>query len=241
MLNLLKYTLTSHEPLTNTLLASSSKIKHNTPNQFASAVREMPCTSSNSKMDIKVIESKSQKKIVITEGNGDFVDFIFSILTMPLGAIVKLMGPNSFAGCVGNLYKSVENLEPTSVLLDPGIVRQFDFPNQPVNIPYVEPLPATYYYGKKEGRGLISKSCVSIFCPRPLYLLDPRLVIRSKQDDVGFVKRPTLYAVDDLKVKPLSADFRLSNLKGLSLAFDDLEVKVISIGEAEVRWLLFYH
>ncbi|KAK2432757.1 hypothetical protein QL285_018112 [Trifolium repens] len=98
MLNLLKYTLTSHEPLTNTILASSSKIKHNTPNQFASAVREMPCTSSNSKMDIKVIQS----------------------------TIVKLLGPNSFARCVGNLYKSVENLEPTSVLLDPGLSLAFD-------------------------------------------------------------------------------------------------------------------
>ncbi|WJX43038.1 hypothetical protein P8452_30196 [Trifolium repens] len=200
----------------------------------------MPCTSSNSKMDIKVVQSKSQKKIVITEGNGDFVDFIFSILMMPLGAIVKLLGPNSFAGCVGNLYKSVENLEPTSVLLNPGIVRLFDFPNQPLKISYVEPLRTTYYYEKKEGRGVIYKSLVSIFCPRsPLYLLNPRPVIWSKQDDVGFVTRPTLYAVgDDLKVKPLSADFRLSNLKGLSLAFDDLKVKVISIGEAEALSLL---
>jgi hypothetical protein len=59
----------------------------------------------------------SQEKIIFAEANGDFVDCIFSFLTMPLGSIVKLLGPNSFAGCVGNLYKSVENLDPTSVLI----------------------------------------------------------------------------------------------------------------------------
>ncbi|MCI14178.1 DUF674 family protein [Trifolium medium] len=48
------------------------------------------------------------------------------------------------------------------------------------------------------------------------------------------MKRPALYGVgNDLHVKPLSANFFLSYLKELSLPFDDLEVKEISIGEAE--------
>jgi hypothetical protein len=214
----------------------------------------MPCTSDSSKMDIKVVHCMSQKKIITTEDNGDFVDFIFSFLTMPLGSIVKLLGANSFAGCVGNLYKSVDNLDPTSVLLNPGIALQFGCPNQPLNIPHVQPLGTTYYYGKlkrdnlyyhnnntKEER-VISKSLVSILYPRSLCLLDPRPVNMSIEGVVGFMKRPALYGVgDDLKVKPLSANFPLSYLKELSHSFDDLEVDVISIGEAEVRWLIFYH
>ncbi|GAU38152.1 hypothetical protein TSUD_263760 [Trifolium subterraneum] len=48
------------------------------------------------------------------------------------------------------------------------------------------------------------------------------------------MKRPALYGVgDDLQVKPLSANFFLSHLKGLNFPFDDFDVKVISIGEAE--------
>jgi hypothetical protein len=39
MLNLLKYALTTHEPLTNTILKSSSKNKDNPPFQFSSAAR----------------------------------------------------------------------------------------------------------------------------------------------------------------------------------------------------------
>ncbi|MCH81299.1 30S ribosomal protein S18, partial [Trifolium medium] len=145
ILNLLKYSLTSHEPLTNTILKSSSKNKGNPHNpSAAAAVKVVPCSSKKSKMDVKVVQSKSQKKMIFTEANGDFVDFIFSFLTIPLGSIVKLLGANSFAGCVGNLYKSVENLDPMSVLLNPGIAPQFGYPNQPLNIPHVEH-PAYYY------------------------------------------------------------------------------------------------
>jgi hypothetical protein len=69
--------------------------------------------------------------------------------------------------------------------------------------------------------------------------MDPRSHNKSKKDVVGFVKRPALYGVgDDLKVKSLSSSSCLSYVKELSLPLDDLEVKVITIGEAEVKWLL---
>ncbi|MCI08346.1 DUF674 family protein, partial [Trifolium medium] len=197
----LKCTLTSHEPLTNALLASISKIKYNPPNQSPAAVRVMPSTSSSSKMDITVVQSKSQKKIVITEDTGDFVDFIFSFLTLPLGSIVKFLGADSFAGCVGwREYKSVENLDPTSVLLNPGIVPQYGCPNQPLNIPHVELL--TYYYGLNfEINGeVISEMQEFFFHGTPLIALDPRLLNRSKEGVVGFLKRTRLYGLgDDLK------------------------------------------
>jgi hypothetical protein len=172
---------------------------------------------------------------------------------MPLGSIVKLLGANSFAGagCVGNLYKSVENLDPTSVLLNPGIAPQFGYPNQPLNIPHVLPPPTTYYYGPKRKRdryyyneeeGVISKSNASIVNPRVLDSLDPRPFNMSSEGIVGFVKRPALYGVlDNLKVIGVSGCFRLSYLQKQNLPIDDLEVKMITIGEAEVRWLLCYH
>jgi hypothetical protein len=214
----------------------------------------MPCISDKSKMDIKVLQSKSQKNIIGAEANGDFVDFIFSFLTMPLGSIVKLLGANSFAGCVGNLYKSVENLDPSSVLLNPGIAPQFGCANQPLNIPHVLPPPTTYYYGLKRKRDhydfntemwVISKSNVSLVNPRVLISLDPRPLNMSREGVVGFVNRAAFYAVcDDLKVKQAFGHFRfnLSLMKKQNLtSLEDLEVKVITIGEAEVRWLLCYH
>lgn len=254
--------MTSHEPLTNTILASNSMKKDTPLNQFASAIKVRPATS-DKKMDVKLVRSKSQNKIIFSEATEDFVDFIFSFLTIPLGSIVKLLGGNSFVGCADNLYKSVETLIPSwctnsrSVLLNPGVAPQFGCPNQLLNIPDVK--PRTFYYGtgiyvkvrnyhsssnfstKEETRegGVISKSNESIANVRSLTALDPRSPNRSKENVVGFVKRPALYAVgDDLKVRPLSANSFLSYLKELSHPLDDLEVKVITIGEAEVMWLL---
>jgi hypothetical protein len=260
MLNLLKYTLTSHEPLTNTILKSSSKKKDNPPNQFASAVKVKTCTH-DIKMDVKLVRSKSQKKIICAEASGNFVDFMFSFLTIPLGSIVKVLDGNSFVGRVDNLYKSVESLDSSwctnsrSMLLNPGVAPHFDCPNQPLNIPHVHPPLTTYYYGtgtpkqeynssyygyqtvelKIEG-GVISKSHGLIYKAKALTEMDPRSPNKLKKDVVGYVKRPALYSVgDDLKVKPLSANSCLSYLKELNLPLVDLEVKVISIGEAEVK------
>lgn len=257
-MKLLKYTLTSQEPLTNTILKSSSKNKEIPPNQFASAIRERPCTR-DIKMDVKLIRSKSQKKIVFAEASENFVDFMFSFLTIPLGSIVKLLDGNTFVGCVDNLYKSVESLDSSwctdsrSMLLNPGLAPQFGCPNQPLNISDVE-TPTTYYYGTGSKKhdpyygmrqiqfvgGVISKSYGSVYEAKTLTSLDPRSPNRSNNNVVGFVKRPTLYGVaDDLTVKVLSGSSCLSYLKELSLPLDDLEMKVISIGEAEVKWLLF--
>ncbi|CAI8600963.1 unnamed protein product [Vicia faba] len=263
ILNLLKYVLTSHEPLTNTILKSSSKKKDNSPSQFASAVKVKTCTS-DIKMDVKLVRSKSQKKIIFAETGENFVDFIFSFLTIPLGSIVKLLDGNSFIGSVDSLYKSVENLdsscctESRSVLLNPGVLRQFGYPNQPLNIPNVQASTATYYYGtgipkqewdnryncyhtievKVEG-GVISKTRGLIYNAKALTGLDPRSPNKSIQNVVGFVKRPALYGVrDDLKIQSFSSNSCLSYLKELSFPLDDLEMKVISIGEAEALSLL---
>jgi hypothetical protein len=180
-------------------------------------------------MDIKVVQSKSQKKIIIAEANRDFVNFIFSFLTIPLGSIVKLFDGNFLKGCVCNLYKSVKNLDSSectdsnSVLLNPGLAPQFGCPNQPLNIPDVK--HPTYYYGTGTPKqvysynygcqtievsiegGVISKTKGSIYNAKLLTPLDPRSSNRSKEGVVGFVKRETLYCVgDDLTVKPLSAN-----------------------------------
>ncbi|XP_057745363.1 uncharacterized protein LOC130963248 [Arachis stenosperma] len=255
ILNLLKYTISSHEPLTNLILASNSKKKDNPPNPFASAIK-VKVANTDTKMEVKIVQSKSQNKVLFAESTEDFVDFMFSLLAIPLGSVIKLLNGNSLIGCVDNLYKSVETLhsswctESRFVLLNPGIVPQFGCLNQPLNIPDVEP---TYYYGKgvyekdnHYGRievprsgGVISKSDHDIVSAKRLTALDPRSPNRSKEDATGFVKRPALYAVgDDLRVRPLSADSCLYYLKDLNLPLDDLEVKVISISEAAALSLL---
>jgi hypothetical protein len=52
--------------------------------------------------------------VVVAEANGDFIDTLFSFLTLPLGTIIRLVFNDQQLqeekmGCIKNLYKSVEN------------------------------------------------------------------------------------------------------------------------------------
>ncbi|KAF6151906.1 hypothetical protein GIB67_010480 [Kingdonia uniflora] len=58
------------------------------------------------KMTLKFMVSKSRNEVLYAEAGADFVDFIFSILTLPLGSIIKILGGNTNMGCIDNLYKS---------------------------------------------------------------------------------------------------------------------------------------
>ncbi|XP_058732686.1 uncharacterized protein LOC131604247 [Vicia villosa] len=165
---------------------------------------------------------------------------------MPLGSVVKHLGVNAIAGSVGNLYKSMESFDPTSVLLNPGLVQHFSCPNHPLNIPNELPPLTTYYFGRNltpysnyETKGFISTRRYSIYNAKSLISLDPWPHNISKEGVVEFVKRDALYGIgDDLKVKKVSANFCFSYLKDLNLSFDDLEVKAISITEVEALSLL---
>ncbi|KAK1398301.1 hypothetical protein POM88_008164 [Heracleum sosnowskyi] len=69
---------------------------------------------SNIQIPLKVLIHKEEKKVIFAEANGDFVDVLFSFLTMPLGTIVRLLSKHSEQPTIGsfnNLYKSIANLE----------------------------------------------------------------------------------------------------------------------------------
>ncbi|KAK8482002.1 hypothetical protein V6N13_132828 [Hibiscus sabdariffa] len=49
-----------------------------------------------------LIHTKSQR-LLFAEAGKDFVDFLFSIMSL-------LLGKQATAGCIGNIYESIENL-----------------------------------------------------------------------------------------------------------------------------------
>ncbi|KAL2336061.1 hypothetical protein Fmac_010507 [Flemingia macrophylla] len=58
-----------------------------------------------------------QERVVMAEASGEFVDILFSFLTLPLGTITRLQSDNKFPGqleigCINNLYESVKDLSP---------------------------------------------------------------------------------------------------------------------------------
>ncbi|XP_027907090.1 uncharacterized protein LOC114166540 [Vigna unguiculata] len=151
ILNILKQALTSKTPLSDVLLGKESK-------RSVSFSRVIGSSGSKDYLEIKVMVSKAKNKILFVEADGDFVDFLASFLTTPLGSIMNLKSNNfSFClipllasilkikngklplGCIRNLYKSVKNLDPSwfikssnRSLLNPKVAPHFGCERNPL-------------------------------------------------------------------------------------------------------------
>ncbi|MFS7965973.1 hypothetical protein Hanom_Chr09g00768391 [Helianthus anomalus] len=67
--------------------------------------------SATSKMHLEVSLQKSTGKVLFAEAEEDFVDFLFGILSIPLGTVVgTLMNGASSISCLDNIFKSISNM-----------------------------------------------------------------------------------------------------------------------------------
>lgn len=64
-----------------------------------------------------LIDTKNQK-VLFAEASKAVVDFLFNLLCLPIGTVVKLLSANGMVGSLGNLYESVENLNQNYMLPD---------------------------------------------------------------------------------------------------------------------------
>ncbi|CAL4903214.1 unnamed protein product [Urochloa decumbens] len=75
----------------------------------------------SSKISLKLLVNAKTKKVLFAEAGKEFVDFVFSLLTLPIGAVAKLVSAGTMHGSVGRLYQSVEHIG--SSYLQPGTDR----------------------------------------------------------------------------------------------------------------------
>ncbi|KAL7195172.1 hypothetical protein ACSBR1_035402 [Camellia fascicularis] len=129
----------------------------------------------------------------------DFVDLLFSFLTIPLENVVNCLGGDSSLECIDNLYNSVQHLEdkwfvtrrvPWSLvgprlnclLLNPGLAPKFSCSSQPFELEERSPSYCCYNEETKNGYllTLIDPKC-------------PRLETRFSE----LVKRSAAFLVSD--------------------------------------------
>ncbi|KAF5946826.1 hypothetical protein HYC85_017054 [Camellia sinensis] len=67
----------------------------------------------SSKVSLKLLIDRKVHKVLFAEAGKDFVDFLFNLLSLPVGTVVRLLTKTSMVGSLGNLYESVENLNET--------------------------------------------------------------------------------------------------------------------------------
>ncbi|KDO67762.1 hypothetical protein CISIN_1g042483mg [Citrus sinensis] len=68
-----------------------------------------------SKVRLKLLIDKKGCKVLFAEAGKDFVEFLFYLLSLPAGTIVKLLREKYMVGCLSSLYQSIETLSETSM------------------------------------------------------------------------------------------------------------------------------
>lgn len=247
VLDLLKCSLLSKSCLTDLLLEKKPTFQSST---FLSSRIE---NDSGIKFKLKLVIRKSNGKILYAQGEKDFADMLLSFLTFPMGGVVRKLGGNSSVGSIDGLYKSIADINENvyfmskpakNRLVDPCLLPHFKLSIQILPIPR----PSIFrYYRYNE---FINGTCtirVMIFkdgerensdgkLPE-MKLLNPETPIANAE---GFVKGPAMYvATDNLVVAPFSPISALNFLNRLSIPFNDLKEKDVTIGLKEVRMNIY--
>lgn len=135
---------------------------------------------------VKAIVRKSNRKIVFAEANDDFIDFLFSFLTIPLGGVLQMLEGCTSITCIDYLYNSMTALSADTYLrshasrdklVKPQIAPQFEVKKQ------ILPIDVAQY----------SVEFVNL---TSFKFVDP------KSTTGGFVRGPFM-VTDDLVVNPL--------------------------------------
>ncbi|XP_068339815.1 uncharacterized protein [Pyrus communis] len=241
VMNLLINSLLSRTPLTETLLKHKPVAERSNENNYQAihidpqTVGETVLTEEDN-ISIKLIISKSKNIVCYAEAGEDFVNLLFSFLTLPLGFVAKQIQDGSLKGCIDQLYRSVQDLDAQhlksnhhkEMLVNPKLAPGFCY-NSLLGIEV-----ASYYY--LNSRLTTDSSLIPSNSSLESFKIEPTNCVSSAG---GFLKGPAFFTVtDNLVVRPISTIFELSVLEKLNVPFTDTEKRVVLMGKKEALNLL---
>ncbi|KAK8935071.1 hypothetical protein KSP39_PZI012911 [Platanthera zijinensis] len=211
------------------------------PVQGTQAVEE-ESSSPTDTIILKLLVSKIDKKFILAETNEEFVDFLFSILCVPVGCIVMLSNCQINFGCFENIQKSVASLSAADCIENRDMVNMLASPKSPPFstiknrqlIKSLESSPEILHSCSKfpncdfDARIEIDMANFSKYNCRinrhyvsDVSLHDPKQYPAS-ESKTGFLNKSAYVISDDLNIKPLS---------GISVASNFLNGAVESVVE----------
>ena len=207
------------------------------------------------KVRLKLLIDTSSQKVLFAEAGKEFVDFLFYLLALPVGTVIRLLTKKCMVGCLGNLYESIENLSQTYIqpnqdknsLLKPKAPGLIQVPLLLTNEAQQAPTPSKKFYICTGCNRSISDD-PSAMCPTCLLnsghrninievkYIAPPAVNTSSSNEGGFVKGVVTYMVmDDLVVKPMSTISSITLLSKFSVKdVAVLEEKAVDLTMTEV-------
>ncbi|XP_073132829.1 uncharacterized protein [Henckelia pumila] len=252
IMELLKGSLVSKTPLSDIVFSVSSVAAtlHETKRFFApvkcesdALLRDQTIQNSGSdskKITLKVFVQKSTNRFLLAQARNDFVDFLFSLLIIPLGRLQFILGNNSYLGSIKSLYTSISNLEIVECMKSKEAITRLLEPQIP---PYylscfqIFSLDQQRYpiinRNKNNRRSfkLLGSTSSGFGCVQ-MAMIDPK-------GQNSFIKGPTLFIVsDDLVVSTAASASIISTLDRMKIPISDVEEQEIGIGMEEALSIL---
>nr|GME18698.1 uncharacterized protein LOC109179025 [Ipomoea batatas] len=187
------------------------------------------------KFSLNLLVDPKCHRVLFAEVENDFVDFLLSLLSMPLGTITNLLSSEAMIGSIGNIYNSIENIDGAYMLSNQSKIK--------VLTTRKDKIPARNFYSCQSHRIVSNKYGEK--CTRCSYgMLMTKEIKYVGHDNVcagGYVQGLVIYMVtDDLSTTPMSAITGISVLKKFRASkFDALEERVVefTIPDVEVDFL----
>ncbi|WOG95952.1 hypothetical protein DCAR_0415281 [Daucus carota subsp. sativus] len=236
MLNVLKCSLKSESPLTEVFLCNGADRPAIIQSKVGSLAETRTCRdkeTTEDAMTIKLIVQKSSKKVLFALAEKNFVEFLFSFLTIPLGSITRLLSGNISVGSVSNLYQS----EVKEMLLHPRLAPLHLCKNQ---VFCLNEAKAPLYYCLSDKRDSQYIGCLVEYKVDCNYELKcTPLTLKNPKFEEEYVRSNGMFMVtDDLVVSPFSAIASISIMQQLKICPSDVEEQVVRIGMEEALKIL---
>ncbi|OMP02657.1 hypothetical protein COLO4_10938 [Corchorus olitorius] len=206
--------------------------------------------SSLGTVGLKLVIDTKGKMVLYAEARKDFVDFLFNILSLPVGTVTRLLPKQDILGCLGELKEGLENL--CSSYIEPStnkdaLLKLFvGISSLSLLLPNLESQSTNLYICKKNSCPLKLGNTPNTRFSSCNHFMRLRLNVANisntdqQASGVGFVKAVATYMVmDNLIVKPLATASVISLLNESGVQYvGAIEEKEVKIGTDEGLKLL---
>ncbi|XP_056690423.1 uncharacterized protein [Spinacia oleracea] len=176
-------------------------------------------------ISLKLLIDTKANKVLFAEAGKEFVDFLFHIMSLPIGTVINLLNVNSMVGSLGALYKSIDSL--SSDYFQPNLSKETVLkPRAPVNVPLLSlndaaPTDKKVLYRCNSSHSGSQNNAASA---------------STEVGSGGYVKALVTYMVmDNLEVKPMSTITGITLMNKFRVKdVSALEEKEVQVGLNEV-------
>jgi hypothetical protein len=250
IISLLKRSLISKQPLT--ALYFDDTIRNDDADLYVLPEQQNDADQKLNIAKIKVLQTK-KNSLLYVEGDAEFIDLLFGLLSIPLGSIIKAFGQWPPNGCVDNLWKSIDHgsgegsvrQECQSLLLSPKTAPFCSGAAKVLEVDELDPtldVNCCFKCLKTYGFAEIGRCrqqyyyCSDMVKITKLCELNPKAPKGGNGNGVTYVKggHMKFMVTDDLHVLPLSLSTTLQVLCDANVQTEELEEREIALTKFQV-------